>query len=100
MGVVKMLTFNKLGPFEINAQYADPAALLPGTSTDIGTWRIDVPSSYKVQKVKVKAELTIHGTFRIADAQLVEDEEYQETVEVKRELPQVVPSDNVEAPKD
>merc|ERR1712048_59047 len=41
----------------------------------------------ELKKVKVKAKLTLHGTFIIDSAQLVEEEEYEETVKEKRELP-------------
>merc|ERR1711967_193875 len=48
-------------------------------------------------KVKVKAKLTVHGTFMIDSAQLVEEEEYEDTVKEKRELPPEEPKPEAEA---
>merc|ERR1711865_1069832 len=47
--------------------------------------------------VKVKAKLTVHGTFVIDSAQLIEEEEYEETVKEKRELPPDEPKAEAEA---
>ena len=37
--------------------------------------------------MKVRAKLNLHGIFQIEGAQLVEEEEYEEKVKEKRELP-------------
>jgi len=53
--------------------------------------------------VKVKAKLTLHGTFIVESAQLVEEEEVEETVKEKRELPAEEPKADAEpapAPED
>mmetsp|Transcript_52485 Transcript_52485/g.113645 ORF Transcript_52485/g.113645 Transcript_52485/m.113645 type:complete len:853 (-) Transcript_52485:371-2929(-) len=84
----KMLTFCRKGPFEVKAEYESDAELIPGTTKELGTFRIELPPQTESKKVKVKAKLTLHGTFTIESAQLVEEEEYDETVKEKRELPQ------------
>merc|ERR1719277_502144 len=88
MNVLKMLTFYRKGPFEIKAEYVDPSVLPPGTPKELGTYKIDLPPQSEGKKVKVRAKLTLHGTFTIEGAQLVEEEEHEEVVKEKRELPQ------------
>merc|ERR1711871_1271855 len=78
-GIVKLLTFFRRGPFDIKAQYVDDAILLPSTSRELGTYRIDLPPQTENKKVKVKARLTLHGTFKLENAQMVETETYEET---------------------
>eukprot|EP00929_Paragymnodinium_shiwhaense_P082528 TRINITY_DN4351_c0_g2_i2.p1 TRINITY_DN4351_c0_g2~~TRINITY_DN4351_c0_g2_i2.p1 ORF type:complete len:827 (-),score=312.37 TRINITY_DN4351_c0_g2_i2:517-2997(-) len=87
MGTVKALTFVRSKPFDIKAEYADTTQLLPGTVKDLGTYRIELPACKEPKKVKVKAKLTLHGTFVIEDACLEEEETYEETVKEKREVP-------------
>lgn len=87
MNVLKMLTFYRKGPFDIKAEYAEPKLLPPGTPKELGTFRIELPPQTEGKKVKVRAKLTLHGTFMIEGAQLVEEEEVEETVKEKRELP-------------
>merc|ERR1712118_176114 len=96
MNVLKMLTFYHKGPFDIKAEYLDDKLLLPGTSKDLGTYKIDLAPQAEPKKVKVKAKLTLHGTFSIESAQLVEEEEYEETVKEKRELPAEDPAATAE----
>jgi molecular chaperone DnaK (HSP70) len=87
MNVLKMLTFYRKGPFDVKAEYLDDKILLPGTSKDLGTYKVELAPQTEPKKVKVKAKLTLHGTFSVESAQLVEEEEYDETVKEKRELP-------------
>jgi len=87
MNMIKLLTFFRKGPFEIKAQFADDGPLLPKTGKDLGTWRIDVPVQSADQKIKVRAKMNLHGMFTIEAAQMVEEEEYEETVKEKVELP-------------
>lgn len=87
MGVTKMLTFWRKTNFEVKVEYTDDKVLLPMTPKDLGTYKIELPPQAEAKKVKVKAKLTLHGTFSIEGAQLVEEEEYEETVKEKRELP-------------
>jgi len=87
MNVLKTLTFFRKGSFEIKAEYAPDAALLPLTPKELGTWSIEVPSQTEMKKIKVRARLTLHGTFAIEGAQMIEEEEYEEVVKEKRELP-------------
>merc|ERR1711957_972447 len=101
MGVAKMLTFYRKGPFEVKAHYADASTLLPGTATELGTYKIQLPVFPDVKKIKVKAKLSLHGIFSIESAQMLEEEEYEETVKEKRELPAevVAEPEKTEEPK-
>merc|ERR1712066_1205014 len=87
MGVVKMLTFYRKGPFDIKAEYVDPSMLLPKTSKELGSYRIELAPQTESKKVKVRAKLSLSGVFIVESAQIVEEEEYEETVKEKRELP-------------
>merc|ERR1719215_1234868 len=87
MNVLKTLTFFRRNTFEIKAEYADEKLLLPMTPKELGTWCIELPPQTEAKKVKVRARLTLHGTFTIEGAQMVEEEEYEEVVKEKRELP-------------
>jgi len=95
------LTFYRKGPFEVKAEYAEPALLKAGIGKDLGSFKIELPAQGAAKKVKVKAKLTLHGTFTLESAQLVEEEEYEETVKEKRELPpDETPAAAEEAPKE
>eukprot|EP00443_Scrippsiella_acuminata_P048909 CAMPEP_0115201196 /NCGR_PEP_ID=MMETSP0270-20121206/17502_1 /TAXON_ID=71861 /ORGANISM="Scrippsiella trochoidea, Strain CCMP3099" /LENGTH=853 /DNA_ID=CAMNT_0002614603 /DNA_START=55 /DNA_END=2616 /DNA_ORIENTATION=+ len=98
MDVLKSLTFFRKGSFDIKAEYTPDAALLPLTPRELGTWSIEVPPQAEAKKVKVKARLTLHGMFAIEGAQLVEEEEYEEVVKEKRELPAEPKEDGTPAP--
>merc|ERR1712217_881630 len=87
MNMLKLLTFWRSGPFDVNASYADDSLLLPKTEKDLGSFRIELPPQAEPKKVKVRAKLMLHGTFDIEGATLVEEEEYEETIKEKRELP-------------
>merc|ERR1719453_2188325 len=88
MNMLKLITFFRKGPFELNAVYADDGPLLPKTEKQLGTFKIDVPPQTDSQKIKVKAKMTLNGMFTIEGAQMVIDEEYEETVKEKREVVQ------------
>merc|ERR1711957_880200 len=60
-------------------------------------YRIELPAQSEPKKVKVRAKLTVHGTFVIDSAQLIEEEEYEESVKEKRELPPDEPKPEAEA---
>jgi len=97
MNLVKMLTFYRKDPFDITVEYVDPSLLAQGTPKELGVYRIELPPQAEVKKVKVKAKLTVHGTFVIDSAQLIEEEEYEESVKEKRELPPDEPKPEAEA---
>jgi len=87
LNLLKMLTFYRKAPFEVKAAFAnDEVCLLPDTSKELGTFRIDVPPQEELRKVKVKAKLTLNGTFTIEGAHMVEGEEYEETIKEQREI--------------
>merc|ERR1711933_119103 len=87
MGVVKMLSFYRKGPFDIKAEYLDPSKLLPKTPKELGSYRIELAPQTESKKVRVRAKLSLSGVFTVESAQIVEEEEYEETVKEKRELP-------------
>lgn len=86
MNMIKLLTFYRKGPFEIKAAFADDGPLLPGTKQELGTYRIEVPVQAEAQKIKVRVKMNLNGMFTIEAAQLVLEEEYEETVKEKREV--------------
>merc|ERR1711971_737761 len=58
MNILKLLTFYRQGPFDIKAHYADTALLLPGTTKELGTYRVELPPQSEQKTVKVKAKMT------------------------------------------
>merc|ERR1719210_1035591 len=86
MNTLKMLTFYRKSAFEIKAEYVDESLLVPGTKKELGAYKIDLPAQSEAKKIKVKAKLNLHGMFMIESAQLVEEEEYEETVKEKKEI--------------
>merc|ERR1719215_1316676 len=87
LNTLKVLTFFRRGPFEIKAEYADTSLLVPGTRKELVTYKVDLPVSADVKKVRVRARLSLNSMFSIEGAQLLEDEEYEDIVKEKRELP-------------
>ncbi|CAE7876343.1 HSPA4 [Symbiodinium sp. KB8] len=74
LNLLKVITFKRKAPFDLKVSYA--ADKLPsGTSKDLGTYTIEVPLQDAPKKVKVKTALTLHGTFAVQSAHLVEEEE-------------------------
>jgi len=86
MNSVKLLTFHRKGPFDLKMEYGDMSRLVPGCDQLLGNFKVDLPASAEAKKVKVKAKLSLHGTFGIETAQMVEEEEYDEKVKEKREI--------------
>mmetsp|Transcript_73047 Transcript_73047/g.171297 ORF Transcript_73047/g.171297 Transcript_73047/m.171297 type:complete len:867 (+) Transcript_73047:124-2724(+) len=86
MNMVKLLTFYRTKPFQLTAELS-PDGLLPNTDLALGCYEVDLPVQTEAKKVKVKAKLTLHGTFDIESAQMIEEEEYEEVVKERRELP-------------
>lgn len=87
LNTLKLLTFHRNGPFDVKAEFTDDSPLLPGTSKELGTYKVELPAQNTTRKVKVKAKLNLHGMFSIEGAQMLEEEEYEETIKEKRELP-------------
>ncbi|CAK9017674.1 unnamed protein product [Durusdinium trenchii] len=78
MNTVKMLTFYRKGPFDLKLEYEDTSALVPGCAKVLGNFKVDLPASADSKKIKVKAKLSLNGTFGIEGAQMLEEEEYEE----------------------
>lgn len=87
INTLKVLTFYTKGSFEIKAEYADEKSLLLGTPKQLGSYKIHLLPQAQAKKVEVCAKITLHGTFCLEGAQLVEEEEYEEVVKERRELP-------------
>jgi len=86
-GIQKLMTFFRKGGFDVNAQYVEGAVLPALNSKELGTYKIELPPQAENKKIKVRAEMTLNGIFKICSAEMVEVEEYEETVKEKRELP-------------
>ena len=98
MNVAKVLTFYRNGPFDITAEYADADVLPAGTSPLLGKYHLAVPASSENLKIKVRAKLSIHGTFSVENAYVVETEEYDEIV--KERVPKQAAEEGGEAMTD
>ncbi|KAJ6805199.1 heat shock 70 kDa protein 16-like [Iris pallida] len=73
---VKVLTFHRTHTFHLEAFYADPSELAPGTPPKIGCFTIgpfQVPQNEK-SKVKVKIRVNLHGIVSVESASLIEDD--------------------------
>jgi len=86
MNQVKTLTFYRKRPFDLKAFYAESAELIAGTNKNLGNFTMDLPVQPEAKKIRVKAKLSLHGMLSVEGAQLVEEEEYEETVKEKREI--------------
>ncbi|WWD17682.1 hypothetical protein CI109_102123 [Kwoniella shandongensis] len=79
----KILTFYRQGPFELEAQYADPATLPKGTNPWLGKYTVkgvEKPTNGDLACVKVKARLNLHGIVNFEGAYVVEEVEKEEIV--------------------
>ncbi|WWC86432.1 uncharacterized protein L201_001309 [Kwoniella dendrophila CBS 6074] len=79
----KILTFYRQGPFELEAQYAEPSQLPKGTNPWLGKFTIknvEKPASGDLACVKVKARLNLHGIVNFESAYIVEEVEKEEIV--------------------
>jgi len=75
MNLQKIATFQRKESFELTLKYADTKVLHPGTPEEIAKYTIEVPKSESAKRVKVKASLSLHGTFSVEGAQLLEEDE-------------------------
>lgn len=85
---LKVLTFYRKAAFDVYAKYTDAEKLIEGTNPELGTYRIELAPQTDVKKIKVRAKLTIHGTFEIESAHMVEEEEYEEITHQRKEIPE------------
>jgi len=83
--MLKMVTLYRKGPFEIKAHHSEDGVALG--KKELGTYRIEMPAQAENKKIKVKCKMTLNGMFTIESAQMVEEEEYEETVKEQREVP-------------
>jgi len=96
MNTSKAVTMFRKEPFEIMAQYVESAPLMKGTPKTLGTYRIELPPCDANKKVKVKAKLNLSGVFSINEAEIIEEERYEEVTKEKRE---VVPAESDASPE-
>ncbi|EER08020.1 heat shock protein, putative, partial [Perkinsus marinus ATCC 50983] len=79
LNTVKMLTFYRKEAFELWAQYTNSED--HGDDASLGRYTIQVPHNSEndegPKKIKVRAKLSLHGTFSIENAIMIEEEEYQ-----------------------
>jgi heat shock protein 4 len=79
----KILTFYRQGPFELEAQYAEPSVMPKGTNPWIGKFtvkKVEKPATGDLACVKVKARLNLHGIMNFEQAYIVEEVEKEEVV--------------------
>merc|ERR1711972_1024831 len=74
MHLMKLVSFQRKEPFELTLSYSDPTALPAGTPAEIGRYLVEVPKQEIPKKVKVKLFLSVHGTYTVSAAQLLEEE--------------------------
>merc|ERR1719218_134006 len=84
----KNVSFKRKGPFTVTLDYAEPEKLPPSTNTCVGRFEIDLPAGDAPKKVKVRTSMNLHGMTTFDKAELAEEEEYEETVKEKKEIPQ------------
>jgi heat shock protein 4 len=84
----KNVSFKRKAPFTVTLDYAEPEKLPPSTSPTVGKFEIAVPAGDAPKKVKVRTSLNYHGMSIFDKAELTEEEEYEETVKEKKEIPQ------------
>lgn len=87
MNLVKVLTFYRKDSFELKAAYAEEKK--QGVPKELGAYSIQVPAAVDFKKIKVKAALTVHGTFELQSAQMVE-EDTEETANAENQQPEAV----------
>lgn len=75
----RYITWFRNSPFELGAQYT-------GSETGIGNYQINLPQQECKKKIKIEARMSIHGIFSVENAQIIDIEEYEETVKEKREI--------------
>ncbi|OCF74005.1 heat shock 70kDa protein 4 [Kwoniella mangroviensis CBS 8886] len=80
----KILTFYRQGPFELEAQYAEPSLLPKGTNPWLGKFtvkNVEKPTNgEQLACVKVKTRLNLHGIINFEGAYIVEEVEKEEIV--------------------
>ncbi|KAF4698985.1 hypothetical protein FOZ62_027282, partial [Perkinsus olseni] len=75
LNMVKMLTFYRKDAFDLWAQYRN------SKDASLGRFTVQVNPHHSghggPKKIKVRAKLSLHGTFSIENATMIEEEEYQ-----------------------
>merc|ERR1719174_2720882 len=84
----KNVSFKRKGPFTVTMDYVEPQKLPPQTDHCVGRFEIALPAGDAPKKVKVRTSLNYHGMTTFDKAELAEEEEYEETVKEKKEIPQ------------
>lgn len=100
MNALKVLTFHRKMPFEVKVQYTEPKRLLSETPAELGNYKVELPPQAEAKKIKVRAKVNLNGIFSVEGAQLVEQEEYEEMVKERVELPPSPENIDVDAPAD
>merc|ERR1719174_280735 len=83
----KNVSFKRKAPFTVSLDYAEPEKLPPSTDPSVGKFEIALPAGDAAKKVKVRTSLNYHGMTTFDKAELAEEEEYEETVKEKKEIP-------------
>lgn len=70
---VRRVNFNMGKPFTLTAAYDEEADLPSGCSSEIGTFKVDVPQGEGVSKVRVNVKHDIHGMFHVQSAEMMKE---------------------------
>lgn len=102
MPSTKILTFYRSGPFDLEAQYAEPESIPSGINPWVGRFSIKnvEPVNGESACVKVKARINIHGVLSIEGAYTVEEIVKEEPIdEAKDNANAEGDAENADAPK-
>merc|ERR1719316_5446 len=95
---LKNVSFKRKSAFEVSLEYKEPANLPAGAKPALGKFEIALAPTETARKVRVLTELDLHGMARVQKAELLEEEEYEETIKEKREVTEAPASPEGEAP--
>merc|ERR1719316_389004 len=95
---LKNVSFKRKSAFEVSLEYKEPANLPAGAKPALGKFEIALAPTETARKVRVLTELDLHGMARVQKAELLEEEEYEETIKEKREVTEAPASPEAEAP--
>ncbi|KAI8597667.1 Hsp70 protein-domain-containing protein [Dissophora ornata] len=94
----KVLTFYRSGPFDLEAQYAEPENIPTGINSWIARFSVKnvEPINGEPACVKVKARVNVHGILSVESAYVVEEVIKEEVVEASKAEAAVAPAEGAE----
>ncbi|CAM9352873.1 unnamed protein product [Pylaiella littoralis] len=70
---VRRVNFNMDKAFTVTAAYDADAELPSGCSSEIGTFKVDVPEDAGMSKIRVNVKHDIHGMFHVQSAEMMQE---------------------------